>query len=462
MTTHELTPDAHSSIVGGSSAARILGCPGSVDLLARIPESVKNSSSKYADEGTALHEVMAYLVSNDVDQLKLTQDTEIDRLFAQYSVEEQRFFDAVMPAYRAFNEYLDKLYDEAEAAGFKDPEIRILVEQRVQMPGIEGAFGTADIVIRTPVRSVVWDWKFGAGVPVYASYKRDEQDFGNDQLCYYARGSMETHPDYFEERPDWPVDLVICQPRIGEGEPSSFTTNVQDLEDFRLDLVDAVEEALSGNGRKAKGSYCRFAACKSICPLHLNGAEAAAEIAGKLTALKDRALTVDDLKAAEIEIILPGEAIDQYEEPHTFSAGEAYAMLLDLKEALEPLLNGAAADAQTFMEDGGVVPGYKLVPKKAGHDGWLDEDDTDKFLGRRGLDTNERRVTKPITPAVARTKLKAKGDTKGFDLLEKYVKKGVSSGHTIAPESDSRPAIDTTSAAIGKLADKIAALGSPG
>ena len=50
--THEKTPDAHSSIVGGSSAARILGCPGSVDLLAKIPESVLKESSTYADEGT--------------------------------------------------------------------------------------------------------------------------------------------------------------------------------------------------------------------------------------------------------------------------------------------------------------------------------------------------------------------------------------------------------------------------
>ena len=100
------------------------------------------------------------------------------------------------------------------------------------MPGIDGAFGTSDITIRTPVRSAVWDWKFGAGKPVYASYRRefipgpgeraptedpgspDFQVFGNDQLTFYGRACMHTHPDYFEDRPDWPVDLVICQPRI--------------------------------------------------------------------------------------------------------------------------------------------------------------------------------------------------------------------------------------------------------
>jgi hypothetical protein len=119
------------------------------------------------------------------------------------------------------------------------------------MPGIEGAFGTTDVLIRGPKRTVVWDWKFGSGVPVYASYKTGGEDFGNDQLCFYGRAAMWTHEDYFGQNdPDWPVDLVICQPRIIEdGAISTFTVTVVDLEDFRLDLIDAVEEALGRTRR---------------------------------------------------------------------------------------------------------------------------------------------------------------------------------------------------------------------
>lgn len=464
---HERTPDAHSSIVGGSSAARILGCPGSVDLLARIPDSVKNASSPYADEGTGLHEVMAYLVGEDADLSQGPVRTKVDELFGQYNLKPDLLFEVVIPAMLAFNEFLDELYEEAEKAGHEDPEIRILVEQRMAFPDIDGAFGTADITIRTPVRTVEWDWKFGAGVPVNAGYidrwVEDGEDMsksrGNDQLMFYATAAMHTYPDYFEADPKWPVTLIICQPRIGDGNPSRFTCSVADLENFRLDMIDAVEEALSGNGGKAKGSYCRFAACKSICPLHLNGPEAAADIANKLGALKDRtkdqALTTKDIEQAEVEIIPPGADL-----PVTLSYGEALALLLDLKEGLEPLLHGAAADAQTFMEQGGEVPGWKLVPKKAGWDSWDDEDKVDTFLGRRGLDTSERRVVKTVTPAVARKLLKAKGDEKGLELLAKYVKPGVSSGHTMAREDDNRPAIETTASSIGKLADKIASLGA--
>lgn len=496
---HQATPDQHSTIVGGSSASRILGCPGSVDLLAKLAAMVEaqavaleasaeearesgdhdaweelnkkaasvraslNRSSSYADEGTGLHEVMAYLVPADIDPLKLITDTRVDELFAQYDLHDDRFFDAVVPAYTAFLAYLDSLYDEAEAAGFPDAEISILVEQRVGMPGIDGAFGTADIIIRTPVRSAVWDWKFGSGVPVYASYRKmvadKEVEFGNDQLTFYGRAAHATHPEYFEDHDDWPVDLIICQPRIGEGEPSIYHSTVAELEEFRLDLIDAVDEALSGEGHKAKGSYCRFAACKSICPLHLNGAEAAAEITSKLSALRDRTLTVQDLNDAKVEY-LPPTAEGYEREVQTLTMGEAYAIGLELKEALEPMLNGLAADAQAFMEAGGVVPGHKLVPKKPGHDGWEDPDKAEKFLGRQGLPLEERRVTKPITPAVARTKLKALGklDEKGAKALAKYVRVGVSSGHTLAPVSDARQEIQLTSAAIGALADKLASL----
>lgn len=462
---HDKTPSKHSSIVGGSTASRMLGCTGHYELLKLVPDEVKNRSSSYADEGTGLHEVMAFLVGEDTDIVE--GRARVDELFIEYELNEDRLYDAVIPALRAFNEFLDYLYDEAEKAGFEDPEVRISVEQELVFPDVEGGFGTGDVIIKTPIRTVIWDWKFGAGKLVKAAYvevapgehgPETRTTRGNDQLMFYATAARNTLPQYFEDRDDWPVTLVICQPRIGDGEPSKFTTNVGALEDFRLDMVEAVEEALSGKGVKAlpsKGGddYCYFAACKSICPLHLNGPEAAANISGKLLALKEQALTVDDLKESTVEIIPPGQST-----PVDFSYGDALALLLTLKATIDPLLNSAAADAQTYMEAGGAVPGYKLVAKKAGHDSWDDEKAVDKFLGRRGIDTTDRRVVKPVSPAVARKLLKSKGDAKGLELVEKYVKSGVSSGHTLASESDARPSIETTAASVTMLANKIAAL----
>ena len=48
-------PVLHSRVVGGSTAKRVIACPGSVALCAAMPPK---PSSKYADEGTLLHNVM--------------------------------------------------------------------------------------------------------------------------------------------------------------------------------------------------------------------------------------------------------------------------------------------------------------------------------------------------------------------------------------------------------------------
>lgn len=472
--THEKTPDTHSAIVGGSSASRILGCPGSVDLLAKIPAAVLNESSSYADEGTGLHEIMAYLVENDVDTNTIMTDPKVDELWAKYDLHLDRMYDAVVPAYKSFLAYLDTLYES------DDDELRIRVESKVEMPGIEGAFGTCDVLIRAPKKTVVWDWKFGQGVPVLASYKvkqfvqvnaqmgndgtpnepeleEEVEEFGNDQLMFYARAAMATYPDYFstfgdegEIDADWQVELVICQPRILDEELSTYETTMHDLDMFREDLIDAVEEAQSGKGQLKKGSYCRFAKCKSICPLHLNGAEAMANVGSQLAKLQLIASQPHGLGGSEIA---GANAKLNY--------ADALSAMLDLAEVLEPYINEARAQAHTFMEAGGEVVNWKLVPKRAGWDGWNDPKETDDFLSRRKLAVEERRKPwEPITPAVARKALKAKGDDKGVKLLEKYVKPGVSSGTTIAPADDAREAVQATATMVKSLADKIASIGS--
>ena len=52
----------HSNIVGGSTAKRVINCPGSVALVQKMPPQPSN---KYADEGTLLHNVIADIVMTD-------------------------------------------------------------------------------------------------------------------------------------------------------------------------------------------------------------------------------------------------------------------------------------------------------------------------------------------------------------------------------------------------------------
>ena len=71
----------HSTIVGGSTAKRVIACPGSVALVQQMPPK---PSSKYADEGTLLHHAIAAVletgkpaqdfVGAEFNGLELTED----------------------------------------------------------------------------------------------------------------------------------------------------------------------------------------------------------------------------------------------------------------------------------------------------------------------------------------------------------------------------------------------------
>lgn len=476
----------HSSIVGGSNASRMIGCPGHHRIVRRMQEQLDaeadrlidraqeeypagsasleaaianaerlrgslNKSSSYADEGTKLHTVMEYLVDNDVPRELVLSDEGFQSLWDELEIDDERVWDAALPAYNAFCDFLDRIMEEDDC-----DEVLIRVESRVEMPGLDGAFGTCDVLIRTGKRTVVWDWKFGAGVPVKASYTAGEIEYGNDQLMFYARAAMHTHPDYFDVAADEAteeVHLVICQPRVAD-EISEFRTSQQALEDFRLDLVDAVQEALDGeNPTIAIGAWCKFAPCQAQCPLRVGSVEKAEKLAGQLSSLRLRT-------AAAKEGDTPVAVVEENAPALTYP--EALALMLELGDILEPYITEARKQAHEYMEAGGRIDGYKLIPKRAAHDSWDDDKKADAFLGRQGLSVEERRVVKPITPAKARDVLKAKGldmkeGSKDRKLLDKYVRKGVSSGTNLAREDNPRAAVSPATAAA--LANKLKEIG---
>ena len=53
---------AHSNIVGGSTAKRVIACPGSVKLVQQMPP---RPSSRYADEGTLCHNIMEGVLAHE-------------------------------------------------------------------------------------------------------------------------------------------------------------------------------------------------------------------------------------------------------------------------------------------------------------------------------------------------------------------------------------------------------------
>ena len=87
---------SHSHIVGGSTAKRVINCPGSVALCQKVPPK---PSSKYADEGTLLHNVMAEILGSD-KELRHVLDMEYNGI----KLNEDLIESKVKPAIRALEE----------------------------------------------------------------------------------------------------------------------------------------------------------------------------------------------------------------------------------------------------------------------------------------------------------------------------------------------------------------------
>jgi hypothetical protein len=155
----------HSNIVGGSTAKRVIACPGSVALVDTMPPK---PSSSYADEGTLLHDTIASILERDVDPYSMVGTTYADSVLTEALVD-----DKLVPALRAL--------DEVDPTG----EMEYAVESRVGFGDfLPDVFGSTDLLGRLGDRAIVLDWKFGDGVAVEATE--------NAQLLFYAAAARRT------------------------------------------------------------------------------------------------------------------------------------------------------------------------------------------------------------------------------------------------------------------------------
>lgn len=371
---------AHSSLVGGSTASRVINCPGSVALVAKMPPK---PSSKYADEGTLLHDVMSDLLSSD----KHVTDF-LGREYNGIKLTQELIDEKIAPALEALNEI--------------DPEMKmeLEVESRVGFGTlIPDAFGSTDVIGRLGKRTIILDWKFGDGVPVPAE--------NNKQLLFYAAAARLTPETQWAFEGTEELELIIVQPP----HVKRWVTDFKTLENFVHDLVRAVKQAQQPNAQLAVGDHCRWCAAKPICP--------------KMTGAVDRALKI---KINELD-------------------SDAIGKLLGQADLVEEWIKDLRELAFTMLENDKPVAGYKLVPKRATRQ-WVKEADAVKFLEANGVQAHKD--PEVISPAAAEKALKKSKVALPDDLVV-----AVSTGSTLAPESDPRPAVlnvgKQLSAALSKL-----------
>ena len=357
----------HSSIVGGSTASRVINCPGSVALVAKMPPK---PSSSYADEGTLLHDAIALILDG-----KETQQSVIGMKYEGIELTQELFDEKLAPALAALDEI--------------DPnnEMDYLVETKVSFGDlIPGAFGSTDLMGRLGDRAIVLDWKFGSGVAVSAE--------NNYQGMYYAAAAMRTLGCDWVFRDAKEIEIIIVQPPMVK----RWVTTFDRIKEFERELVLAVKKSADADAPLNMGSHCRWCAAKPTCP--------------QMTGAVDRVVKsqMQNIDAANLSRYLEqADLVEQW-------VSDVRALAFDLLEKDTP------------------VPGYKLVAKRGARQ-WVDENKVESEL-KSFIESDLMYIKKIISPAQAEKILK-----KAKLELPEGLTVSVSSGSTLARDSDPRPAI---------------------
>ena len=372
---------AHSRVVGGSTAKRVMNCPGSVALCAKMPPK---PSSKYADEGTLLHNVMDLILTTNQ-----TPESFVGMEYKDIKLTQELIEDKVYPALQ--------LLDQVDPK----KEMEYATETRVGFGDyLPDVFGSTDLLGRIGSRAIILDWKFGSGVAVDAEE--------NPQLMFYAAAAMRTKESQWVFEGATEIECIIVQPP----EIKRWVTTPERIKAFENELKVAVQIAQKPNAPLENGDHCRWCAAKPVCP--------------KMTGAVDRAIK-SQIEALDVVYI------------------GGYLKNADM---LEQWITDLRALAHQVLESGKEVPGWKLVAKRATRQ-WVDEELAAKEL-MNDLSPDELYTKKLLSPAQAEKLLKKQKK----ELPASHVV-AISSGSTLAPVDDPRPAVlqigQQLTAALSKL-----------
>jgi hypothetical protein len=288
----------HSKVVGGSTAKRVIGCPGSVALCATMPPK---PSSKYADEGTLLHDAIAQVLDKNIKPESLLGMTYQDQKLTQDLID-------------------NKLHIALDLLGQIDPnlEMEYAVETEVGFGDfLPDVFGSCDLLGRIGNRAIVLDWKFGDGVAVGVEE--------NEQLLFYAAAAMRTSSVSWVFEDATEIECVIIQPPMIR----RWVTTVERVKQFELTLLQAVKASQKKDAPIEAGEHCRWCSAKPVCP--------------RMTGAVDRALNLQ-LKSLDADEI---------------------GKFLANCDLLEQWVTDLRALAHQMLEADVTVPGWKLVNKRA-------------------------------------------------------------------------------------------------
>ncbi|MEE9356599.1 MAG: DUF2800 domain-containing protein [Methylococcaceae bacterium] len=426
---------AHARL-SASACHKWINCHGAIALeeqvLAENPNA--NRSSKYAEEGTAAHELAEKTLKlkdpkpEDV-YLFVGQKAENGYEFTRAMCDYIKTYVTDFLRYAAGNySFIEQTVDYSHALQAENWEH---TPNLVTKDGAIGgpcnsslirttAFGTGDglVVTADGTELQVHDLKFGK------SQKGIVFALHNEQLMNYAIGALE---EYNTLGMIQRVRLVIHQPRLFHLD--EWVCSLEELEVFREKMARAAERSIAiadGHVEPELSDFmpdsktCRWCKGKKRCPAMGNFT------AGKI------GVTFEDMSE-------PAKLEEATMKLKTLS-NEELAGLMPVLDLIVDWTKEVRACVEGELIAGNVVPNYKLVRGKKGNRAWIDEIEAEATMKSMRLKLDEMYDQSLKTPTKLEKLLKEEKPRK-WDRIKALITQAEGKP-SVAHKDDKRPALD--------------------
>lgn len=236
---------AKHALLSASGAHRWLECTPSAQLELQFPQS----TSEYAEEGTAAHELCELTA-----RYWLGEISEAEYANQRDELAKGKYYNAEMQ--ECANDYAKFVAEKTAAARETCEDAFTALEVRVDFSKyVKDGFGTGDCIIVSDNVLEIIDFKYGKGVRVEAA--------GNPQMKLYALGAYLEYNTLFDIDS---VRMTIFQPRLS-GVQSSDEITVKELLEWAEKYVKPrAKLAYRGEGEFAPSEeVCKFCRAKAQC-----------------------------------------------------------------------------------------------------------------------------------------------------------------------------------------------------
>ncbi len=404
--------DRAHAVLSASGSHIWLNCTKSGEL-SMAPDAPQRRGSVYAAEGTAAHALAETCLREGTDA----------SLYIGLEFEGFKVDEAMADAVQVYVDHCRALTVGAQ----------YWIEQSITLEALwtnEGKtcptplFGTSDFMAlhmeglkaSTADTLHVVDYKHGVGVPVEA--------VGNTQFMYYGLGGVLHLLSQNMPLPRF-VTMTVVQPRAphSAGGVRSWTIPVLDLFVWaETVLMPAVLSVIVADTKFTTGEHCRWCPHAAQCP-----------------ALRDKAFEVARTQFDDVS--------SQPPDPNLIPLDEL-GSILQHAELIAGWLSQVRAVVSEAIEKGHKIRGWKLVPKRATRK-WSDETQASATLSALSMDAEGDFFTTPTlkSPAQVEQVLKRRKTNLAATGLDQFVV-AESSGTTLAPDTDDRPALATGARAV--------------